>query len=114
MRLKNIGKFQEGGAMPPQDPAAQPGGGDPMQEILMGCQQAVETQDCQIALQVCQVMLEMAGGGAAPAEAAPAPESRNNPHKPWSPYPSAHGAHRDSQTWRNSSFPWSSVSPEDW
>jgi hypothetical protein len=39
----------------------------------MGCQQAVETQDCQIALQVCQVMLEMAGGGAAPAEAAPAP-----------------------------------------
>ena len=73
MRLKNIGKFQEGGAMPPQDPAAAQGGGDPMQEILMGCQQAVETQDCQIALQVCQIMLELAGGGAAPAEAAPAP-----------------------------------------
>lgn len=72
MRLKNIGKFQEGGAMPPQDPAMAQGGGDPMQEILMGCQQAVETQDCQIALQVCQIMLEMAGGGA-PAEAAPAP-----------------------------------------
>ena len=71
MRLKNIGKFQEGGAMPPQDPAAAPAGGDPMQEILMGCQQAVETQDCQVALQVCQIMLEMAGGGAAPAEAAP-------------------------------------------
>ena len=71
MKLKNIGKFQEGGAMPPQNPAQ--GGGDPMQEILMGCQQAVETQDCQIALQVCQVMLEMAGGAAAPAEAAPAP-----------------------------------------
>lgn len=73
MKLKNIGKFQEGGTMPPQDPAAAQGGGDPMQEILMGCQQAVETQDCQIALQVCQVMLEMAGGAAAPAEAAPAP-----------------------------------------
>ena len=70
---KNIGKFQEGGVMPPQDPAAAQGGGDPMQEILMGCQQAVETQDCQVALQVCQVMLEMAGGAAAPAEAAPAP-----------------------------------------
>lgn len=68
MRLK---KFQEGGAMPPQDPAAAQGGVDPMQEILMACQQAVETQDCQVALQVCQVMLEMAGG--APAEAAPAP-----------------------------------------
>lgn len=73
MKFKNIGKFQEGGSMPPQDPAAAQGGGDPMQEILMGCQQAVETQDCQIALQVCQIMLEMAGGGAAPAEAAPAP-----------------------------------------
>lgn len=71
MKLKNISKFQQGGPMPPQDPAAAQGGGDPMQEILMGCQQAVETQDCQIALQVCQVLLEMAGG--APAEAAPAP-----------------------------------------
>ena len=73
MKFKNIGKFQAGGAVPPQDPAAAQGGGDPMQEILAGCQQAVETQDCQIALQVCQVMLEMAGGAAAPAEAAPAP-----------------------------------------
>ena len=73
MRIKNIGRFQEGGAMPPQDPAMAQGGGDPMEQILMGCQQAVETQDCQIALQVCQIMLEMAGGGAAPAEAAPAP-----------------------------------------
>ena len=73
MKFKNIGKFQTGGAVPPQDPAAAQGGGDPMQEILAGCQQAVETQDCQIALQVCQVMLEMAGGAAAPAEAAPAP-----------------------------------------
>ena len=73
MRIKNIGRFQEGGVMPPQDPAMAQGGGDPMEQILMGCQQAVETQDCQIALQVCQIMLEMAGGGAAPAEAAPAP-----------------------------------------
>lgn len=71
MKLKNISKFQQGGPMPPQGPAPAQGGGDPMQEILMGCQQAVETQDCQIALQVCQVLLEMAGG--APAEAAPAP-----------------------------------------
>ena len=72
MRLKNINKFQEGGVMPPQGSTPAQGGGDPMQEILMGCQQAVETQDCQVALQVCQVLLEMAGGGA-PAEAAPAP-----------------------------------------
>ncbi len=72
MRLKNINKFQEGGAMPPQDPTAVQGGGDPMQEILMACQQAIETQDCQIALQICQIMLEMAGSPA-PAEVAPAP-----------------------------------------
>lgn len=73
MKFKNIGKFQEGGPMPQQDPAAAQAGADPMQQILAGCQQAVETQDCQIALQVCQIMLEMAGGGAAPAEATPAP-----------------------------------------
>lgn len=73
MKLKNINKFQEGGAMPPQGAPAPQGGGDPMQEILMACKQAVETQDCQIAMQVCQVMLQLAGGGAAPAEAAPAP-----------------------------------------
>ena len=73
MRLKHIGKFQEGGAMPPQDPAMEQGGGDPMQEILMGCQEAVETQNCEIALEICGMLLEMAGGGEAPAEEAPAP-----------------------------------------
>lgn len=73
MKLKNIGKFQEGGSMPPQGAPAPQGGGDPMQDILMGCQQAVETQDCQTALQVCQMLLEMAGGGAAAAAPAPAP-----------------------------------------
>ena len=73
MKLKNIGKFQEGGAMPPQGAPAPQSGGDPMQDLLIGCQQAVETQDCQIALQVCQMLLEMAGGGAAAAAPAPAP-----------------------------------------
>ena len=77
--MKFIGKYQEGGPMPPAggDPAAQ-GGGDPMQEILAAAQSAVEGQDCQIALQVCEVLMQMAGGGAeggapAPEEAAPAP-----------------------------------------
>lgn len=73
MRLRNIGRYQEGGAMPPQDPAVEQGGGDPMQQILMGCQEAVETQNCEVALQVCEMLLQMAGGGAAPAEAAPEP-----------------------------------------
>lgn len=72
MKLKGINKFQTGGAAPQ-------GGGDPMQEILMACQQAVETQDCQIALQVCQVMLEMTGSAPAPA---PAPAPAEAPSEP--------------------------------
>lgn len=71
MKLKN--KFQEGGAMPagaaPQGPQ---GGEDPMAMLLQGAQQAVQAQDCQIAMQVCQMLMELAGGGGAPAEAAPA------------------------------------------
>ena len=79
MKFKN--KFQEGGPMP-ADPAAQggapaeQGGGDPMAELVQGAQQAVEAGDCNIALQVCQMLLELAGGGGAPApaaEEAPAP-----------------------------------------
>ena len=71
-------KFQEGGAMPAGAPAATPQGGeDPMAMLMQGAQQAIQTQDCQIAMQVCQMLLELAGGGApaeaAPAEAAPAP-----------------------------------------
>jgi hypothetical protein len=76
MKLKN--KFQEGGAMPAGAPAAAPQGGeDPMAMLMQGAQQAIQAQDCQIAMQVCQMLLELAGGGApaeaAPAEAAPAP-----------------------------------------
>ena len=71
-------KFQEGGAMPAGAPAAAPQGGEaPMAMLMQGAQQAIQTQDCQIAMQVCQMLLELAGGGApaeaAPAEAAPAP-----------------------------------------
>ena len=60
-------KYQEGGAMPagaaPQGPQ---GGEDPMAMLLQGAQQAVQAQDCQIAMQVCQMLLELAGGGGAP------------------------------------------------
>ena len=64
--------------MPAGAPAAAPQGGeDPMAMLMQGAQQAVEAQDCEIAMQVCQMLLELAGGGApaeaAPAEAAPAP-----------------------------------------
>lgn len=75
---KNLKFLQEGGAMPAGAPAAAPQGGeDPMAMLIQGAQQAVQSQDCQIAMQVCQMLLELAGGGApaeaAPAEAAPAP-----------------------------------------
>lgn len=70
-------KFQEGGPMPAEDPAAQ-GGGDPMAQLVQGAAEAVQTGNCDVALQVCQMLMELAGGGGAPAgpapeEAAPAP-----------------------------------------
>lgn len=69
--MEFIKKFQEGGPMP-QDPAAQggapQGGEDPTAMLMQGAQQAVQNQDCQIAIQVCQMILEMLGGGGAPAE----------------------------------------------
>jgi hypothetical protein len=36
--------------------------------LMQGAQQAVQNQDCQIAIQVCQMVLEMLGGGGTPAE----------------------------------------------
>jgi hypothetical protein len=67
--------------MPAEAPAeasakAPAGGGDPMQELLMACQQVVQTQDCNLAMQVCQALLQMAGGGGAPAEAPAEPVYR--------------------------------------
>ena len=61
--MKLSRKFQEGGPMPQ-------GGEDPMMMLVQGAQQALEAQDCEIAMQVCRMLLELAGGGA-PAEAAP-------------------------------------------
>lgn len=86
IRVKNynekefLPKFQEGGAMeaPVEDPNAAPAaapapeeGGDPMQQLAMACQQAVETQDCNLAMQVCQALLQMISGGAPEGPAAP-------------------------------------------
>ena len=76
MKLGKTRFFQEGGAMPGAAPAPQ-GGEDPMAMLMQGAQQALQSQDCEVAMQVCQMLLELAGGGApaeaAPAEAAPAP-----------------------------------------
>lgn len=70
MRLKN--KFQEGGQIPASAPAPE-GGQDPMAMLMQGAAQAVQTQDCEIAMQVCQMLMELAGGAPAPAEGAPMP-----------------------------------------
>lgn len=65
--MQFIKKFQEGGAAPaPEAAAPQQGGEDPTAMLMQGAQQAVQNQDCQIAIQVCQMVLEMLGG--APAE----------------------------------------------
>lgn len=65
--MQFIKKFQEGGATPaPEAAAPQQGGEDPTAMLMQGAQQAVQNQDCQIAIQVCQMVLEMLGG--APAE----------------------------------------------
>lgn len=71
-------KFQAGGPMPAGAGAPAPQGGeDPQAMLLQGAQQAVQGQDCEIAMQVCQMLIEALGGGAqqqpAPQEAAPAP-----------------------------------------
>lgn len=59
-------------------PAPEQAGGDPMAELLQAAAEAAQTGNCDIALQVCQMLIELAGGGGAPAggapeEAAPAP-----------------------------------------
>ena len=67
--MQFIKKFQEGGAAPAPQAAAQQGGGeDPTAMLMQGAQQAVQNQDCQIAIQVCQMILEMLGDSGAPAE----------------------------------------------
>lgn len=78
---KGINKFQQGGAIPPQDPAAggapveggaPEGGEDPMMQIAQMAMQALQAQDCNAAMQVCQVfvqLLQQAQGGG--AEGAP-------------------------------------------
>lgn len=78
--IKKVGKFQAGGPMPGGDPAAQgapqgdpnaQGGGEDqgqqmMMQIAQQSVQAIQTQDCQLALQVCEALasfLQSQGGG---------------------------------------------------
>ena len=68
--------LQEGGVAPeaaPAEaaPAPEQAGGSPEEQIIQAAAQAVQTQDGNLALQVCQAIVEMAGGGAQEAPAAP-------------------------------------------
>lgn len=77
--LKELLKFQEGGEMPPAEeaaPAPEQAGGSPEEQIIQAAAQAVQTQDAQLALQVCQALVEMAGGGGQPAPPAGEPVYR--------------------------------------
>lgn len=78
IRNYNQAQFlQEGGNVAAPEAAAPQGGEDPMAMLLQGAQQAVETQDCNVAIQVCQMLLELAGGGG--QEAAPAAPEGQEP-----------------------------------
>ena len=78
MKLK-VQKFQEGGAMPteeaPREQEAPVQSGGPEDAIMQMAQlamQALQNQDCESAMAVCQAFVEMIqaqqGGGAAPEE----------------------------------------------
>ena len=78
MRIKKIGKFQQGGEMaaPVEEgapmegaPAPEQGGEDPMMQILQVAQQALQEQNCEAAMAVCQALMQLAQGGGAPQEA---------------------------------------------
>ena len=75
-----IKKFQEGGEMtaPPAEapaeaaPAEAPAGGeDPTAQILEAAMAALQNQDCNLAMQVLQAIVQMLGGGAPEGPAAP-------------------------------------------
>ena len=70
MKFKSVNYFQAGGPMPAGAQAPQ-GGEDPTAMLLQGAQQAVQGQDCEMAMQVCQMLIEALGGGGSPQEAAP-------------------------------------------
>ena len=73
---KVIKKYQQGGEIPAQEapveggtpveegaPAPE-GGQDPMTQLVQGAMQALQTQDCNLSMQICQMLVQLAQGGA--------------------------------------------------
>lgn len=65
---KNVKFLQEGGAMPAEDPAMaeqsapavpEQGGGDPLAQLAEMAMQALQSQDSQLAMQVCEMLVQM-------------------------------------------------------
>ena len=76
---KNVKKFQQGGEIAPAEEPMAPeagapevapadaGGQDPMMMLAEAAAKALQTNDCQIAMQVCQgliALIQQMGGGA--------------------------------------------------
>lgn len=67
----SIKKFQMGGEMAPEEapeqmpaegaaaPAPEGGQGDPLMQVAQLAAQALQSQDCNAAMQVCQIFLQM-------------------------------------------------------
>ena len=83
---KNVRRFQQGGPMPAEDPAmaeeavmAEQGdapdqGGDPIMQLAQMSMQALQSQDCNMAMQVCEMFVQLvqqSQGGAPGPEVAP-------------------------------------------
>ena len=70
-----IKKYQQGGAVPAEAaaPAPEQGGQDPIMQIAEMAGAALQSQDCALAMQVCEAFMmlveQMAGGGAEPVGA---------------------------------------------
>lgn len=69
-----VRRYQQGGPMGEPMPAeAAPAPQDPMEQLIMAAVQALETQDPNLAMQVCQMLVELAQGGPAQPEVGAAP-----------------------------------------
>ncbi len=82
--MKVAFKFQEGGAMPAPDPTAQaptggippeePQGDNPLIQIAQMAMQALQSGDCQAALQVCEAFIQLIQQNSAEAAPEEAPQ----------------------------------------
>lgn len=66
----------EEGAMPPEGGAPEQGGGDPLMQIAEMAMQALQGQDCEMAMQVCDAFVQLVqqaqgGGEAEPPQGEP-------------------------------------------